>query len=95
MAFNGSFQAAASSIEDREQRLEVVAETIEMDFELLGATAIEDKLQEGVPDAIRSLVNAGIKVISPSSFCMLLALSGVQGPIQGQILGYQWKPHAL
>lgn len=29
---------------------------------MLGATAIEDKLQEGVPDAIHTLQLAGIKV---------------------------------
>lgn len=29
---------------------------------LLGATGIEDKLQEGVPDAIESIRNAGIKI---------------------------------
>ena len=29
---------------------------------LLGATAIEDKLQEGVPDTIHTLQSAGIKV---------------------------------
>ena len=29
---------------------------------LLGATAIEDKLQDGVPDAIANLIRAGIKV---------------------------------
>jgi phospholipid-transporting ATPase len=29
---------------------------------LLGATAIEDKLQEGVPDTIHTLQMAGIKV---------------------------------
>ena len=31
----------------REERLESVYESIERDFRLLGATAIEDKLQEG------------------------------------------------
>jgi phospholipid-transporting ATPase len=35
---------------------------IEKDMFLLGATAIEDKLQEGVPDAIHTLQLAGIKV---------------------------------
>jgi hypothetical protein len=35
---------------------------IEKDFFLLGATAIEDKLQEGVPDTIHTLQQAGIKV---------------------------------
>ncbi|POM75441.1 Phospholipid-transporting ATPase, partial [Phytophthora palmivora] len=35
---------------------------IEQDLELLGATAIEDKLQSGVPDAIANLACAGIKI---------------------------------
>jgi P-type E1-E2 ATPase len=29
---------------------------------LLGVSAIEDKLQEGVPDTVASLLRAGIKV---------------------------------
>ena len=29
---------------------------------LIGATAIEDKLQDGVPDAIANLALAGIKI---------------------------------
>lgn len=62
VAFNNTYQAAAASIDDRDQRLAAVAETIELDFELVGVTAIEDKLQEGVPQAIMTLVNAGIKV---------------------------------
>ncbi|EGZ28128.1 hypothetical protein PHYSODRAFT_309039 [Phytophthora sojae] len=35
---------------------------IESDLELLGATAIEDKLQSGVPDTIANLACAGIKI---------------------------------
>lgn len=35
---------------------------IEKDLFLLGATAIEDKLQDGVPDTIHTLQMAGIKV---------------------------------
>ena len=62
LEFNTTYQAASASIDDREQRLAAVAETIELDFELVGVTAIEDKLQEGVPQAISTLVNAGIKV---------------------------------
>ena len=31
-------------------------------MELLGSTAIEDKLQDGVPDTIRFMREAGIKV---------------------------------
>lgn len=35
---------------------------IETDLELLGATGIEDKLQEGVPETISSLRAAGMVV---------------------------------
>lgn len=31
-------------------------------MQLIGATAIEDKLQDGVPDAIANLASAGIKI---------------------------------
>ncbi|KAL0296942.1 UNVERIFIED_CONTAM: Phospholipid-transporting ATPase 3 [Sesamum radiatum] len=39
-----------------------VAELIEKDLILIGATAIEDKLQEGVPACIETLSRAGIKI---------------------------------
>jgi magnesium-transporting ATPase (P-type) len=35
---------------------------IEQNLTLLGATGIEDKLQDGVPDAIATLRQAGLKV---------------------------------
>ena len=35
---------------------------MENDLFLLGATALEDKLQEGVPEVIEDFNNAGIKV---------------------------------
>ncbi|KAG5183758.1 hypothetical protein JKP88DRAFT_198883 [Tribonema minus] len=43
-------------------RIEDLMDVIEMGLELLGSTAIEDKLQEGVPGAIASIMAAGIKV---------------------------------
>lgn len=39
-----------------------VAELIEKDLTLIGCTAIEDKLQEGVPACIETLARAGIKI---------------------------------
>ncbi|KZZ93258.1 phospholipid-translocating P-type ATPase domain-containing protein [Moelleriella libera RCEF 2490] len=54
--------AAASALEEREEKLETVAELIEQDLYLLGGTAIEDRLQDGVPDTIELLANAGIKL---------------------------------
>lgn len=49
-------------IEGREEGLERVAEKIEQNLLLLGATAIEDRLQDGVPEAIADLKRAGLKV---------------------------------
>lgn len=37
-------------------------DVVERDMVLLGATAIEDKLQDDVPDTISSLAKAGIKL---------------------------------
>lgn len=39
-----------------------VCEELKTGLMLLGATAVEDKLQEGVPEAIAALSAAGIKV---------------------------------
>uniref|UniRef100_A0AAQ6A9D3 Phospholipid-transporting ATPase n=1 Tax=Amphiprion ocellaris TaxID=80972 RepID=A0AAQ6A9D3_AMPOC len=53
---------AVTSIEDREERLDEVYEEIEKDMMLLGATAVEDKLQDGVPQTIEQLAKADIKI---------------------------------
>ena len=49
-------------VNGRNEAVAKVAEEIENDLELIGATAIEDKLQEGVPDTIESLLRAKISV---------------------------------
>lgn len=54
------YETASVSISDRERKMEHVAELIEKDLELIGATAIEDKLQDGVPETIEVLAQAGI-----------------------------------
>jgi phospholipid-translocating ATPase len=53
---------AAQALTDREERLEEVADRIERDLTLIGGTAIEDRLQDGVPDTIALLGQAGIKL---------------------------------
>ncbi|CAI5759985.1 unnamed protein product [Candida verbasci] len=60
--WNKRHQAAASSLENREAKMEAVADSIEQELTLLGGTAIEDRLQDGVPDAISVLAEAGIKL---------------------------------
>lgn len=56
------YNEAATTINGRGEALDKAAELIERDLFLLGATAIEDKLQDGVPDTIHTLQTAGIKV---------------------------------
>ncbi|KAM7276270.1 hypothetical protein ACFE04_018136 [Oxalis oulophora] len=61
--FDQKFNSAKSSVTaDRDTLIEDVADKIERDLILLGATAVEDKLQNGVPDCIDKLAQAGIKL---------------------------------
>ncbi|XP_047381769.1 phospholipid-transporting ATPase FetA-like isoform X2 [Sciurus carolinensis] len=53
---------ACLSAKDREIKLSVVYAEIEKDLMLLGATGIEDKLQDGVPETIITLNKAKIKI---------------------------------
>ncbi|XP_038203420.1 phospholipid-transporting ATPase FetA [Arvicola amphibius] len=53
---------ACLTLEDRERKLNLVYEEAERDLMLLGATAIEDKLQCGVPETICTLSKAKVKV---------------------------------
>lgn len=55
-------QEAATSLENREDKINNLYEEIEQDLILVGATAIEDKLQEGVPQTIANLSAANIKI---------------------------------
>lgn len=60
--WNKRFTEANVSLEDREGQIDAVYEDLERDLRLLGATAIEDRLQDGVPETIADLKAAGIKV---------------------------------
>lgn len=57
-----SFEAASTALIGRAALLRKVAANIESNLSILGASGIEDKLQQGVPEAIESLRTAGIKV---------------------------------
>ena len=57
------FREANSSIDDsKDAIIDQLNEELERDLTLLGGTAIEDRLQQGVPDSISILSNAGIKL---------------------------------
>lgn len=56
------YDDAANAIYDREEQIAALADEIEKDLILLGCTAVEDSLQEQVPETICEILNAGIKV---------------------------------
>lgn len=60
--WNSRYEEAATSLDAREEKLDDLAEELERGLVLLGATAIEDKLQDGVPETIADLRRAGIKI---------------------------------
>ncbi|CAL5038429.1 unnamed protein product [Urochloa decumbens] len=61
--FNENLNVAKTSVSaDRDEKVEQAADSIERHLILLGATAVEDKLQKGVPECIDRLAQAGIKI---------------------------------
>lgn len=60
--WNQLFETAMQSVNNREEEVALVNDKMESNLELVGATAIEDKLQEGVSETIRYMREASIKV---------------------------------
>lgn len=52
----------STSLDNREEKLNALYEEVESELALIGVTAIEDKLQDGVPQTIANLQMAGIKI---------------------------------
>ena len=61
-AWKKKYHEASISLVNRQAQIRHVAEAIEHSLELTGASAIEDKLQDGVPETIDLLRRANIKV---------------------------------
>ncbi|KAI9519242.1 Phospholipid-transporting ATPase IC [Dissostichus eleginoides] len=61
-AWSRRHKEAQVSMSDRDAALDMVYEQIESNLMLIGATAIEDKLQDGVPETIAKLAKADIKI---------------------------------
>ena len=57
-----TFEQAALALVDRQEQVDAAAELIEKNLFLLGATGIEDKLQDGVPQTIQVLSDAGVRI---------------------------------
>ncbi|XP_012576716.1 PREDICTED: phospholipid-transporting ATPase FetA-like [Condylura cristata] len=59
--WNKKYSEACLSLDNRESKISNVYEEVEREMMLLGATAIEDKLQDQVPQTITTLSKAKIK----------------------------------
>ncbi|KAF9042681.1 phospholipid-translocating P-type ATPase [Rhodocollybia butyracea] len=62
LTWSKTYDDATNAIENRDEEIDKANELIEHSLQILGATALEDKLQEGVPEAIETLHRAGIKL---------------------------------
>ena len=60
--FQNELNNAKIDLNNRKKRLNDIYDSIEEDIFLLGATIVEDKLQENVPETIRDLRFAGVKI---------------------------------
>lgn len=60
--FNNELMEANSSLTNRTEKVEQCQRKIETGLDLLGATAVEDALQDNVKDTLESLRKAGIKI---------------------------------
>lgn len=57
-----TYHKASTALQYRERKVEDASNLIENNLMLLGSTAIEDKLQEGVPETIDALLRADIYI---------------------------------
>lgn len=62
VAWNERYEAAKARINSRDEEMERVMEELERDLSLVGATAIEDELQEEVTETIQAFKSVGIQL---------------------------------
>eukprot|EP00003_Mantamonas_plastica_P003630 TRINITY_DN1285_c0_g1_i1.p1 TRINITY_DN1285_c0_g1~~TRINITY_DN1285_c0_g1_i1.p1 ORF type:complete len:812 (+),score=295.79 TRINITY_DN1285_c0_g1_i1:1042-3477(+) len=101
-AWKGTMQEAKTAIKKRDEKLAEAYELMERDFALLGATAIEDRLQEEVPEVIHLLRQAGITfwmltgdkystAIQIATACNLMSPEKGKGGADGKLLPINGK----
>ena len=61
-AFSTEYNEAMMSLDDKDEKVNIACDKIEQNLFLIGTTIVEDKLQEKVPETIRDLRLAQIKV---------------------------------
>lgn len=89
-AWNEEFVRAKTAIGgDREGMLERIADVMERDFTLVGATAVEDKLQNGVRLLSYQCLKSITPSLPPSHISNFLLLLCVGAPVHRQT-GTSW-----
>ena len=61
-SFSVAYAAASQALENRAGRIAAVCATVERDLECIGASAVEDQLQDQVPETVQYLLQAGMHV---------------------------------
>ncbi len=88
--WHARYVTAANSLDDREARIAGVAEALEVDLELLGVTAIEDKLQ--ARPSKRPQICTGALVPEPNGSGCLVARQNRSAWHNGSFLTCQYMP---
>jgi phospholipid-transporting ATPase len=60
--YKKQYDEAEIALEGREEKIGLASDLVETELTLIGCTAIEDKLQDLVPETIENCLNAGIKL---------------------------------
>lgn len=97
--FAAKYNDAETSIEGRQEKMEAVAEELEQNLTILGATAVEDKLQEEVAETIDYLLRVKTPQSTPptaqnssliplffSLFFLLLLFLSMNGKVRNSCL---------
>ena len=74
-AFIKRWQGARTSFFNRDDLLNKVMDDMERDFDLLGVTAVEDKIQVGVPETVQMLLDGGIRIWMLTGDCVETAVN--------------------
>jgi len=81
--FKARYHVASVQIEGRNEAMAVViADTLERDFELLGLTGVEDKLQDDTRRTLELLRNASIKIWTLSTATVTAISTKLVGHLQ-------------
>ena len=74
-AYIKKWQGARTSFFNRDELLNRVMDEMERDFDLLGVTAVEDKIQVGVPETVQMLLDGGVRIWMLTGDCVETAVN--------------------